>query len=86
MAIYFRTHFHDEEKLMEAIKFPGLKEHKLLHFSYIDKTAEFNFAKIAEKDTLAKEMMEFLIYWWQNHIIIDDMKYKEFLRAQNDHK
>jgi hemerythrin-like metal-binding protein len=79
MTNYFRTHFQDEEKFMEKIKFPALEEHKSLHISYIDKMVDFNFAKLTAKDNLANEMMEYLLYWLKNHILIEDQKYKNFL-------
>ena len=84
MTDYFRTHFQDEENFMKKIKFPALEEHQLLHISYIDKMVDFNFAKLSAKDNLANEMMEYLIYWLKNHILIEDQKYKDFLIAQKN--
>ncbi len=79
MTDYFRVHFKDEEKLLEVINFPDWKTHKKLHLDYIDKTVDLNFDLMLKKDDISNTMMQFLIHWWKNHILIDDMKYKELL-------
>lgn len=79
MTNYFRFHFRDEEKFMKEIGFPELDQHQNLHFGYIDKIVDFNLGgMVKRKEKISKEMLEFLIEWWERHILIDDMKYKEF--------
>ena len=85
MTDYFRYHFEDEEKFLEEIAFPELEKHKKLHIDYIDKAVDLNFDVLLKKDNVANTMMQFLIHWWENHILIEDLKYKEFLsKAKND--
>ena len=79
MTGYFRNHFDNEEKFLKEIAFPELEKHNKLHFDYIDKTVDLNFDVMAKKDNISNEMMKFLIYWWKNHILIEDMKYKEYI-------
>jgi hemerythrin-like metal-binding protein len=64
---------------MEAIAFPDLERHKKLHFEYIEKTSDLNLSFILKKPDISNEIMEFLVFWWKNHILIEDMKIKEFL-------
>ncbi|KHF24802.1 hypothetical protein JV46_03280 [Solemya velum gill symbiont] len=33
-----------------------------------------------EKYKLPQLVLEFLIDWWTNHILVEDMKYKDFFR------
>jgi hemerythrin-like metal-binding protein len=85
MTSYFRAHFVDEEKFLEEIAFPELEMHKKLHLDYIDKTVDLTFDAILRKDNVSNAMMQFLVYWWENHILIEDMKYKEFFsKAKNE--
>src|ERR1035437_9100693 len=79
MTDYFRVHFKDEEKLLVEIAFPDREAHKKLHLDYIDKTVDINFDLMSKKDDVSNTMMQFLIHWLKNHILIDDMKYKKFL-------
>jgi hemerythrin len=84
MTTYFRNHFNEEEKFLEEIGYPEIEKHKKLHFHYIDKTVDFNFDVMAKKDNISNDMMKFLIHWWENHILIEDMKFKEFLSNAKD--
>jgi len=79
MTNYFRNHFKEEEKFLEEIGYPETEGHQMLHMHYIDKTVDLNFEIMLKKDNVSNEMMQFLLHWWTNHILIEDMKYKDFL-------
>jgi len=79
MTDYFQNHFDAEEKLLKDIAYPELEKHKKLHLDYVDKAVDFNFDIMMRKDNVSHAMMQFLIHWWESHILIEDMKYKEFL-------
>lgn len=72
---YTQTHFSSEEKFMEKISYPYLKEHKEKHDAIIAKMNKFLKSMTAKKVAeIEKELAKFVGQWFINHIITEDKK------------
>ncbi|MBP7651986.1 bacteriohemerythrin [Candidatus Dependentiae bacterium] len=77
---YTKTHFSDEEQLMEKYKFPEYKEHCKKHIELISTVNKFA-EKFDKNDiSIGIEFLTFLKAWIIDHIINDDRKYSKFLK------
>lgn len=81
---YTRYHFTFEEKYLEMFKFPKLKEHRQHHQTFIDKIASFK--KAVDENTLDTplKMLDFLIDWLVDHILIKDQRYVGLFKKNID--
>lgn len=80
LTAYAHDHFDAEEKLLKAHGYP-MNEHVDGHLGYITYIAECNF-RMLEGSLSGKELLHFLETWWKNHILGEDMAYKDFLNAR----
>jgi len=75
LIFYTKIHFNNEEKYMEDINYPGLKDHRLIHRELtsqvigIQNDFKNGNAKVDDK------LLEFLKSWLSNHILVEDKKY-----------
>jgi hemerythrin len=76
---YTRTHFADEESLMEKNSFPDCHSHKIAHERLIQKTRKINELKNSVSGDISLDLFQFLKQWWLSHILEVDMKYKGYL-------
>jgi hemerythrin len=79
---YAEEHFQEEEKMMQAIGFEGLEDHKVAHEKIVDKI--FAILQEHEKGALAvaDDLNEFLREWLLEHILKEDMQYRDVFVAQ----
>jgi hemerythrin-like metal-binding protein len=82
MVEYTKFHFVAEEKLMTIHAYPGLLSQKGEHKRFVDKTLEYQEQLKAGKMTMSLDIMNFLKDWLSNHILVTDMKYKEFFKGK----
>ena len=78
---YARIHFHVEERLFEKYKFPKAKTHHELHKKLASNVKEIGRKCILERDPL--HFMEFLKFWWIDHICNDDLQFRDYLRVSS---
>lgn len=79
MIEYANFHLNSEEKLLYKYDYPQKEEHEKKHQSFRDKIKDFKKAlSTGSKDT-HYQIIEYLKNWWANHILIEDMKYANFL-------
>ncbi len=81
---YTQNHFTYEERYMEKMAYPDLEGHKNIHKNFIMRMMKIQKGAIKmrqEKNTMLKETAVFLKDWFLNHILIEDKKYVEFLKA-----
>lgn len=75
---YTRTHFADEEALMEARGYPGLAEHRAEHQELIANLQEFA-RRLAREETdpfVDEDLLFFLTgTWLVDHVMSSDQKY-----------
>jgi hemerythrin-like metal-binding protein len=80
MTHYAQAHFKAEERLMEAYGFPGLEEQKIQHRDFRKKTVAFSTATYYGIDQVPEALLEYLVEWWVQHILEDDMAYRSFFK------
>ena len=75
---YVMVHFKDEEKIMEAIKYLNLKEHKQTHEGFIKEMLSSVSAYTNGKQLVPNSFVRFLRDWLFNHILIDDKEWARY--------
>ncbi|MGE5028162.1 MAG: bacteriohemerythrin [Betaproteobacteria bacterium] len=78
---YTQKHFAEEERQMERSGFPGLAGHKAAHEKLKQQVIEIERRIHDAKDSMAGEMIGFLVSdWLVKHIIEMDKKYAPYLK------
>ncbi|MBN2011531.1 hemerythrin family protein [candidate division KSB1 bacterium] len=79
LETYTKTHFANEERLLEQHRFPGLIQQQMEHRMFVQKVAEQK--KVFEETHISTAMpiMNFLMEWLKKHILNSDKKYGAFL-------
>ncbi|MGE0789874.1 MAG: bacteriohemerythrin [Sandaracinaceae bacterium] len=80
LAEYTVDHFTHEEKHMEAIGFPGLASHKLIHAQLLERFGGHADA-FARGEPLGDAFFRFLKVWLASHICGVDRKYSPKAKA-----
>jgi hemerythrin-like metal-binding protein len=76
---YTRTHFHDEELIMEQNNYPDLNVHKEMHNKLIEKLNEISPTMLHGDDAI--EIFKILtVRWIVQHIMVHDKKFITFYR------
>ncbi|MBA4384693.1 MAG: hypothetical protein C0410_08150 [Anaerolinea sp.] len=78
MTTYAQVHFKTEERLMETYEFPEIKEHKKRHLDFQIKTMDLYEEIEQSTEQTAEVLYNFLADWWSQHILQEDMAYKDF--------
>jgi hemerythrin-like metal-binding protein len=82
LQAYTRSHFSDEEALMENAKYAGLATHRIEHRK-LTKQVEWFVERHQQGDlTLSLDLADFLSNWLKNHIQRVDQLYRPWL---NEH-
>ena len=78
---YTKTHFRDEEKLLQQHGYPALADQKKSHEAFV---AELNklFEQFKGGGVLTISVMNFLKKWLESHIQGDDRKYGPFMNSK----
>ncbi|OVE82315.1 hypothetical protein BVY04_01345 [bacterium M21] len=74
---YSQRHFKMEEKLLKRHGYDDLLAHCAHHREY-----KTTLAELMTKNTvhsIAPELLEFLVDWWVDHILVTDMAYRSTL-------
>lgn len=84
---YTEFHFHDEEMLMERIQYPDLAIQKRAHAVFIEKLVEVDLSDLDEMDndqqSYLNDLIQFLLSWLCNHIMILDKKIAIYMRENH---
>ena len=86
---YAKDHFAREEALMRRIEFPGYQAHVAEHRAFVEwlKTVRATYNRAAESPFQIGDLVNhFLRDWLVNHIIKEDMKYRDFLLEKGGDK
>lgn len=86
LAAYVDGHFGREESLLKEIGYPALAEHQKKHASFVGVTRKLNDAYAAAPNDAARmraaeDIDRSLTMWLVNHILVEDMKYRPFLKG-----
>ncbi|MDH4129519.1 MAG: bacteriohemerythrin, partial [Spirochaetota bacterium] len=79
---YTVKHFKNEEKLLAAHGYEGLKDQEKQHLKFVDKINNIKNDFEAGKMGQSMEVMKFLTNWLTGHIKKIDMQYREFLNKK----
>lgn len=81
---YSMIHLRQEELFLRRINYPDLDVHLAWHGVFTDQFNHIDMMFTSNHRSLDKNrLMVFLLKWWNNHILITDMKYAEYLRENN---
>ena len=73
-----RVQFRFEEDLLKALDYPGYEGHVRLHDEIRNRISILHHVAIDENEP--ELVLIFLKEWWKNHILVEDMKYSEFVK------
>jgi hemerythrin len=82
MLVYTRTHFADEEELMEEHDCPELAQQKIEHAYLTTQAESYQQRYIDGEEFIAAELMHFLKDWLLTHTQGTDRKYGRFLNER----
>jgi len=83
MIDYANFHLNSEEKLLFKYDYPEKEIHENLHREFRDKTSEMKELINSNSKDAHYKLIEYLKNWWTNHILVEDMKYSNFLQNKN---
>ena len=79
---YFKTHFDDEEELLQEREYPYYEEHKQRHRKFIQEVQEIKY-EFLERDEidieLVHQLKDKITDWFVNHIAKEDKKIAKYL-------
>lgn len=74
MVTYSEDHFTFEEMKLSSVDYPDIESQIKDHRQYRSEVA-----RIIESETKDfGQIMRFIIEWWMEHILVEDMKYKSY--------
>jgi len=81
---YTRYHFEREEEIFEKYNYSELEHHKQLHQDLIQQVLDISKELLSEGETekVSDDFFEFLKHWLVDHILEEDLKFKDFLAGQ----
>lgn len=82
MTAYAQEHFKAEEDLMSEYGYPLFDQHKQNHIQYRKKVVDLCSAVPIDTPVVPEVIRNFLVQWWQNHILQEDMAYKTFFNEK----
>ncbi len=77
MIKYSSDHLTAEESMLREIDFPGLDGHVQLHKAFRSSVGTMVLRSLESDPPSLGEVLEFLHNWWTNHILVEDMKYRD---------
>lgn len=82
---YTDEHFRLEEEHMDRIGYPKLMDHRRKHAEMRDQLAFIRQQVAAGNTDMIELMVRFLNDWWNHHILVEDMAYKQFEMGEDHH-
>ncbi len=70
-----QQHFYFEEIYLSRSDYSDLKAQQNSHSAYTDKVLELMSIGVNDAEN-RKALVTFLLEWWNNHILVEDMAYK----------
>ncbi len=78
LVAYTKTHFAEEESLLDRHNYPELSHHQLQHIQLIKKISEFQNQFNSGNALITIELMDFIQDWITKHILQTDNNYGAF--------
>jgi hemerythrin-like metal-binding protein len=82
LVYYVKTHFADEESLMEKCNYPRLAQHRKMHEMLTERVARYADKLKKKEKILSLDMAIFLKGWLENHIAETDNRIADFIKNQ----
>ena len=85
LKLYTEEHFSKEELYMRQAHFPGLEEHLKEHRAFEEwlSTIRSMYARFPQSPFIIGDSVNsYLQRWLKEHILEEDMKYRDFILAQ----
>ncbi len=81
--VHYAEHFLIQEEIyFKDYHFPGIKEHKELHAAFIKRVIRFKTDYSRDMKHTCQTMMEYLEFWFDNHILKYDREAIDYLRGK----
>jgi hemerythrin-like metal-binding protein len=77
---YTKYHFDEEEKFLAKLNYPNIAEQKKMHQAIIATLTNYKKEISGNKNILSMAVTNELKKWFKDHILIEDMKYADFLK------
>ncbi len=80
---YTKSHFTDEERLLEKLHWNHLEAHCAQHVQFIKTLNDLRmlFEKNATSSDLIAKLTEFLKTWLTRHILVEDKAYQKYIES-----
>ncbi len=78
LVSYTKSHFAEEEAMLERHKYAGLPAHRVQHAELIKKISEFQDRFNSGNAFITIELMDFIQNWITKHIMQTDYSYGNF--------
>lgn len=85
LTTYAYEHFDHEEKLLEEHGYPDLNSQRVEHRKFRRRIATFCSNIMSDRNrqyTAPEDLLEYLMAWWKDHILVSDKKYGVFFAAR----
>lgn len=82
LAITLRSHIFSEESLMRRHGYSGLDNHQKKHHQILEQLDVTARGISAGNRQLARDVLDFIESWWQNHVRNDDSQFVQSLSSQ----
>lgn len=79
---YSRRHFPQEEDFMQHHKYNDFERHKNMHQEFTRRIAEILVRIKQGKEVTVYELISFLKKWVDDHLIIEDLKFKRSIEQK----
>ena len=79
LKLYGRTHFKREERVMDAVRFPGSAFHRAEHQNFVRHIEILRSKFTGGHMEPTRELYDYLTGWLRHHILIQDMAYKPYV-------
>jgi len=78
-----KAHFSYEETLMRQHQYFGFYSHKMEHERFLNKFYKYFNSVAFHSPSEAKEFLKSMFHWFQNHLVINDLKLTDYLHSIN---
>ena len=86
LADYTVEHFTFEEGLMQENGYDDFDNHKKQHDAFVDKVKSIKAEDVdMRQKKVGMDLIVFIANWIENHILVTDMQYKDYLNNKGVH-
>jgi hemerythrin len=79
---FVHYHFQTEEQLLTEYGYPDLKTQQAEHKDFRKELAGFCMGSMKNHTIIPINVLLYLREWWEDHILVKDMKYSPFLKGR----